>query len=109
VLERAPTAAGQSLIALDDLLAPAEEFAVIAANDLADFRLALRAIYQKFRSHKVVAPVPIEVSKELADVVPLVAGRTARRGEVTTYICKNFACLAPVVGLMALRRELRLD
>jgi uncharacterized protein YyaL (SSP411 family) len=109
VLEKAPTAAGQSLIALDDLLAPAEEFALIAGTDPTEFRLALRAIHEKFRSHKVVAPVAIEVSKELSELVPLLAERKSRRGEVTSYICKNFACLAPIVGVMALRRELRLD
>ncbi len=109
VLEKAPTAAGQSLIALDDLLAPAEEIAIVAGTDPADFRLALRAVHEKFRPHKVVAPIPFEVSPELADAVPLLVDRTARRGEVTTYLCKNFACLAPIVGLQALRRELRLD
>jgi uncharacterized protein YyaL (SSP411 family) len=109
IMERAPTAAGQSLIALNDLLAPAEEFAVIAGTDPVEFHSALRAIHEKFRPHKVVAPLPVEVSAELAEVVPLLADRTARRGEVTTYICKNFACLAPVVGLVSLRRELRLD
>jgi uncharacterized protein YyaL (SSP411 family) len=109
VLAKAPTAAGQSLIALDDLLAPAEEFAVFAGTRPDDFRRALRAIQEKFRPHKVVAPVAGQVSPELAKVVPLLTDRTARRGETTIYICKNFACLAPVVGVEALRRELRLD
>jgi uncharacterized protein len=109
VLEKAPTAAGQSLIALDDLLAPAQEFAVIAGNDPAEFRLALRSIHEKFLPHKVVASMPSAISKELAEIVPLLAERSARRGEVTTYICKNFSCLAPIVGAMALRRELRLE
>ncbi len=102
-------AAGQSLIALNDLLAPAEEFAIVAGDDPIEFRAALRLIYHKFRPHKVVAPVPGVVSDELLSLVPLLADRKATRGEVTTYLCKNFACLAPIVGVEALRRELRIE
>ena len=43
VMEKAPTAAGQSLIALDFLLAPAREFAVIAGADPAEFRRRARS------------------------------------------------------------------
>ncbi len=44
LLEREPAAAGQSLIALDFLLAPTREFAVIAGDDPAEYRAALEAI-----------------------------------------------------------------
>ena len=57
-MEKAPSAAGQSLIALDFVLAPPREFAVIAGADPAEFRAALEAIYARFLPHKVVAPRP---------------------------------------------------
>src|SRR5439155_24190780 len=44
VLEQAPRAAGQSLIALDFLFAPPREFAVIAGTDRDEFRRVLEAI-----------------------------------------------------------------
>ena len=45
VIEKAPTAAGQSLIALDFLLATPREFAVVAGPDPDEFRAVLEAIH----------------------------------------------------------------
>ena len=103
VMEKAPTAAGQSLIALDGLLAPAREFAVVAGDDPAGVRPALVAIFEGFLPHKVVAPAPAAVPDGLANLVPLLQDRPAGGGKVTTYICENFACQAPVVGVEALK------
>ena len=107
VMERMPTAAGQSLIALDFLLAPAREYAVVAGADAGEFRAALQLINRRFDPHKVVAPAPGPVAPELASLVPLLADRPARDGRVTTYICQDFACQAPVVGEEALGSALR--
>jgi uncharacterized protein YyaL (SSP411 family) len=107
VMEKAPTAAGQSLVALDGLLAPPKEFAVIGADDPAELRQALRAIHARFDPHKVVAPVVAGTwSDQLAQLVPLVQDRPAIDGRITTYICEAFACQAPVVGLEELRAKL---
>ena len=106
VMERMPTAAGQSLIALDFLLAPAREYAVIAGSDVAEFRAALAAINRRFDPRRVVAPAPGPVPPARAKLVPLLADRPARDGRATTYICENFACREPVVGVEALRAAL---
>ena len=55
-MEQAPMAAGQSLVALDFLLAAPAEFAVVAGDDPAEFLAVLEAIYARFLPHKVVAP-----------------------------------------------------
>lgn len=103
VMEKAPTAAGQSLIVLDALLARPVEYAVIAGSDPSEFRRAMVAIYQAFEPHKVVAPAPVvEITAGLAGLVPLLEARPAIDGKVTTYICEAFACRAPVVGVEAL-------
>jgi uncharacterized protein YyaL (SSP411 family) len=107
VMEKAPTAAGQSLIALDHLLAPAREFAVVAGDEPAEFRAALLAIHERFTPHKVVAPAPAALPSSLVNLVPLLKDRPARDGKVTTYICEHFACQAPVVGVEALWESLR--
>ncbi len=106
VLERAPAAAGQSLIALDFLLAPAREFAVIPGGDPAETRAALEMIHAGFDPHKVVAPAPAEVTPELSGLVPLLADRPSKEGKVTIYLCENFACRSPIVGLEPLRSAL---
>jgi uncharacterized protein YyaL (SSP411 family) len=105
VLEKAPTAAGQSLVALDFLLATPREFAVITGDDPAEFRAAIEAIYARFLPHKVVAPASGE-AKGGERVLPLLADRPAREGRVTTYVCERFTCEAPVIGVEALKRAL---
>jgi uncharacterized protein YyaL (SSP411 family) len=99
VLEKAPTAAGQSLVALDFLLATPQEFAVIAGDDPAEFPAVLEAISARFLPHKVVAPARPAEAPGLVALVPLLADRPARDGRTTTYICEHFACQAPVVGV----------
>jgi uncharacterized protein len=99
LLEREPAAAGQSLIALDFLLGPTREFAVIAGSDPAEYRSVLESIASRFLPHKVVAPATYQQAGILESKVPLLADRPPRDGRTTTYICENFACQAPVLGL----------
>jgi uncharacterized protein YyaL (SSP411 family) len=106
VLETRPAACGQSLIALDFMLAKITEFAVIAGRDQLEFCHALETIARSFRPHHVVAPATPEQAAALAEKVALLADRPARDGKVTTFICENFACQAPVVGVDALQKAL---
>jgi uncharacterized protein len=99
VMEQWPTAAGQSLIALDFLLATPREFAVVAGSDPAEFSAVLGTISGRFLPHNVVAPTPGTPAPALATLVPLLADRPAVEGRTTTYICEHFACQAPVVGV----------
>ena len=106
LMEKAPSAAGQSLIALDFALGPPREFAVMAGADPAEFRAAVEAVYSPFLPTKVVAPATPEQAGRLAATVPLLADRPARDGQTTTYLCERFACRAPVVGVDALKEAL---
>jgi uncharacterized protein YyaL (SSP411 family) len=99
VIENAPTAAGQSLIALDFELATAHELAVLSGADPTEFREALEIVFSRFLPHAVVAPATPEQSAALAARVPLLAERTVRGGKVTTFICEDYKCQEPVVGL----------
>ncbi len=107
VLEKAPMAAGQSLIALDFLLATPQEFAVVAGTDPAEFLAVLHAIDSRFLPNKVVAPAPAGQEAASPEIIPLLADRPAREGRTTTYICERFACQAPVVGVEGLNAALR--
>ncbi len=99
IMEKAPTAAGQSVIALDFLLGPVREYAVIAGSEPRGVAEVLEAIYTKFLPHKVVAP-----SGTSTELMPLLEGRTAIAGQTTTYICEKFACQAPVVGVDGIKQ-----
>ncbi len=102
VLERAPTAAGQSLIALDFLLATTKEFAVVARPDDGEFRAVIETLASRFLPHKVVAPALIGKAEASPELVPLLADRPTRDGRVTIYVCERMTCAAPVVGVAGL-------
>ncbi len=106
MLERQPAAGGQSLIALDFLLGSTREFAVIAGPDAAEFRAVLEVIATPFLPHKVVAPATPAQAQGLSGKIPLLADRPSRDGRTTTYICENFACQAPVVGVSGVESAL---
>ena len=99
VLENAPSAAGQSLIALDFELSPIREIAVIAGADPKEFEDVLEAIHARFLPGAVIAPATREQAANAVPLVPLLADRPARDDRTTIYICENFTCQEPVVGV----------
>ena len=105
VLEREPSAAAQSLIALDFLLAPGREIAVVAGQDPAEFRSVLEAISTPFLPNKVVAPRPADQTAT-PPAVPLLENRPAIQGRATSYVCEGRSCRTPVFGLDGLEAAL---
>jgi uncharacterized protein len=100
-----PMAAPQMLSALDFFLGPVQELAVVGDPDSEETRKALRIIRQRFRPNQVVAFKPATgASADLEKTIPLLAGKTAQ-GPVTTYVCRDFTCQAPVVGAAALAEQ----
>jgi uncharacterized protein YyaL (SSP411 family) len=106
VMEKAPTAAGQSLIALDFLIGPVVEYVIFPGANQDDAHLAVDALYQRFLPRKVVIPVLVEERRTLQGLSSLLEGRTAVENRLTTYRCEGSVCLAPIVGLDALREAL---
>jgi uncharacterized protein len=90
-LERAPSAFGWGLVALDLHLSPPRELAIIGAVDAAVARAAL----EPWQPRTVTAVGP-------ADDVPLLAGKTLIDGQAAVYVCERFACRAPVTDPLAL-------
>jgi uncharacterized protein YyaL (SSP411 family) len=99
-----PSAAGQMLIALDFYLGPVQEFAVIGDPEREDTRRVLHAIHGRFRPNKVLA-VSSHPDGAAEKLIPLLAGKKSL-GTVTTYICQNFTCQAPLAGAEAAEKEL---
>ena len=106
LFENAPGAAGQSLVALDFLLGPNHEIVVVEGDDHVEFREVLTLVASRFLPRAVVVPVPARSLRATAAAVPLVDGRDAVAGQVTTYICTQNTCREPVVGLAATRAAL---
>jgi uncharacterized protein YyaL (SSP411 family) len=101
-----PTAAGQLLIALDFHLGPVQEFAVVGDPSEEATQRVLRSIRKAYRPKKVVAlKSPRQESESLDALLPLLAGKRCQ-GEVTTYICQDFTCQAPLTGAEAVEQAL---
>ena len=85
-----PMAAAQSLVALDFALGPVEEVAIVGSGPEA--KRVLRAAREPFRPRRVVAFREANADSPL----PLLADKPAQ-GPVTTYVCQNYACQAPIL------------
>ena len=95
-LERAPSAFGWLLVALDQHLAPHRELAIVGEHD-APVAIAALAHAQ---------PTDVIAFGPSADV-PLLAGRTEVDGRTAVYLCERFACALPVTEPELVRRPAR--
>jgi uncharacterized protein YyaL (SSP411 family) len=80
-----PAAFGHCLQALDFLLAPVREVAIVGP----DSEPLERVVRGAFRPHVVLAGGP-------ADGVPLLEGRSPVDGRAAAYVCERFTCRRPV-------------
>jgi hypothetical protein len=103
-MAEAPLAFGQMLMACDVQLGPVDEIAVVGPASAEETREALRLIRRAFRPNAVIAFCDSDAMPD--PLLALLAGKSAHQGRVTTYICRNFTCEAPIVGLEALQRVL---
>ena len=90
-LERAPSAFGWGLVALDLHLSPPRELAIAGPADSDVARAAL----EPWQPRTVVAVGP-------AEDVPLLAGKGLVDGRPAVYLCERFACRAPVTDVAQL-------
>jgi uncharacterized protein YyaL (SSP411 family) len=88
IAPRFPTAFGYLLAAADFLLADVQEIALVG-NDIAPLE---RVVRSRFRPHTVLAAG----RDSGASKVPLLAGRSSAANAATAYVCRRFACQAPV-------------
>jgi uncharacterized protein YyaL (SSP411 family) len=108
LMEESPMAAGTLLIALDMRQGPFYEIAVVGPPREGDTDTLLRTLRQTYLPNCVTAcradPERAEGSPGGTDhLAPLFAGKTASAGTPTMYVCENFSCREPAVGLDAAR------
>jgi uncharacterized protein YyaL (SSP411 family) len=110
ILQRAPTAAGQMLLALDRHLGPAHELVLVGDMAHDDVKHAVTAIQGRYLPRSVVAvrdsasADPTAARSQHLD--NLFAGKESPDGQPVLYICQNFACQEPAVGLAAIKAKL---
>ncbi len=99
VIEHAPRAAGQMLLALDFYLGPTPEIVFLGEPKSADTGAVLSELRHRFVPNKVVAcRAPQSNAFRSAALDPLFAGKELSGPEPGLYICENFACQAPTFG-----------
>ena len=93
-----PTGFGRMLGALDMLLAPRREIAIIGAPEDEATQALLRTVQRRYLPNTVLA---VAAPDEASDL-PLLAGRTPVDGQPAAYVCENYACNLPVTTPEAL-------
>ena len=100
-----PTGFGRMLHALDDLLSPSQEVAIVGSLDDPRTQALLREARRHYLPHTVLALK--EPHHENHPSLPLLEGRTLADGQPAAYVCHNYACQLPVTEPHALDRDLR--
>lgn len=96
LLTEHPSAAGQMLVALDLFLGPVDEVAVVGRAGDPETVRTLVAVRKEFQPNQVVA-FHDPASGPPPAAVALLADKPAN-GPVAVYVCRNFACHAPLIG-----------
>jgi uncharacterized protein YyaL (SSP411 family) len=98
VAARIPTGFAQWLTAYQLALAPQHEIAIVGEPGAADTEALVAVVRRGHRPWQVVAVA----ADPAASAVPLLAGRSRVDGPATAYVCRQFACQAPVTDPAAL-------
>lgn len=101
LMEDAPAAAGQMLLALDRHLGPTPEIVILGDVTQGDTRTVVQELFRRFIPNKVVAARAAN-AESIPALQPLFEGKAPSGGEPTIFLCENFACQAPISGKEAI-------
>jgi uncharacterized protein YyaL (SSP411 family) len=107
---RAPAGHTRSLLALDFATGPSLEVVVVGKRGSADYEAMLSAARRAYGGHFVLLAKDVAdeaACEALAAFAPFTASLVAVEGRATAYVCRGFACDAPLhdAGELALRLE----
>ncbi len=107
LMQQAPAAMGQMLLALDFQLGPTFELVLAGDNDFELVAKSLKEIRRQFIPNKVL----VGANAKSADQSPLLqdlnAGKSSAAGEPTLYVCEGFTCQEPAKGAAAVADEIK--
>jgi uncharacterized protein len=104
LMQQAPTAMGQMLLAVDVHIGPTYEMVLVGQTSSSDTKQALRDLRRRYLPNKVLAAA-LGSNKPPTILEELLSGRTAGN-EPTLYVCEGFSCQEPAVGREAIVRKL---
>ncbi len=97
VIDRAPLAAGQWLLALDELIGPAQEVVLVAGDRHDSSREILSALRRQYQPNTIVLFRDSATAYRSQHLAAMFRDRESR-GELTAYVCQGSTCQAPLVG-----------
>jgi uncharacterized protein YyaL (SSP411 family) len=100
-----PSAYGHFLAALDDLVGPMQEIAVVVAPEDPGAPSLQRVLAGRYLPRAVLAMTDAADEKTRAEV-PLLQDRDLVGGKSTAYVCQDFVCRQPVTDADELLRSL---
>jgi uncharacterized protein YyaL (SSP411 family) len=96
VLQRAPSALSEMLLAIDFRLDVPKEIIIVTPDSRARAEPLLAVVRKTFVPNRVLTVVVAgEPLKEQSALVPLVQGKAARGGKPTAYVCERQVCELP--------------
>jgi uncharacterized protein YyaL (SSP411 family) len=95
LLEDAPAAAGQSLLALDLLLGPLYQITIVGDLADADAAAAIRDLNGRYVPRSVIAHSSQGSTPPSPHLARLFEGREQRDDQTTFHVCQNQTCWAP--------------
>jgi len=112
------------LLALDRYLGPAHELVLVGDFGRDDAKEALSAVHRRYLPRSIRAARDVRCTPRSGEKVTteenggqcppyksrqldaLFAGKSSPDGQPVLYVCQNFACQEPTVGLAAIETEL---
>lgn len=104
LMQQAPAAMGQMLLALDFQLGPTFELVLAGDPTNATVAKSLAEVRRQFLPNKVLAGGSAAGGSKLLE--PLLAGKASAGNEPTLYLCEGFTCQAPANGGAAITKQL---
>ncbi len=105
ILLRYPHAFGQWLCALDLVIGPLQEIALLSPTpEEGDFRAFVEVLQEQWRPRSLWGMAFLSQPEE--ELPPLLRHRPLLQGRVTAYVCQNFVCQAPTTDPMTFREQM---
>jgi hypothetical protein len=93
--ENYPIRTSLLLQALDFALGPQQTVVLVPGENGEATEAMLKALRSRFLPRTLILKAG-SAAEQLADIAPLVRGKTAQNGKCTAYLCRGRTCMAPV-------------
>jgi uncharacterized protein YyaL (SSP411 family) len=107
LMQQAPAAMGQMLLALDFQLGPTFEMVLAGDTEFELVAKSVKELRRQFIPNKVLASANVKSADQSPLLAALTAGKSSAAGEPTLYVCEGFTCQEPAKGAAAVTAEIQ--